>query len=81
MFIIRHNKINKFKLKFAKNVMLRLYAIIDDKLFLSPTDLNKYLSCNHLIYFEIRRFRGETFQEQVSEITMSYLVAQKGTLL
>ena len=43
--------------------MLRLHAIIDDKLFLSPTDLNKYLSCNHLIYFEIRRFRGETFQE------------------
>ena len=81
MFIIRHNKINKFKLKFAKNVMLRLYAIIDDKLFLSPTDLNKYLSCNHLINLEIRRLRGETFQEQVSEITMSYLVAQKRTLL
>ena len=52
--------------------------IIDDKLFLSPTDLNKYLSCNHLINLEIRRLRGETFPEQESEITMSDLVAQKG---
>ena len=52
--------------------------IIDDKLFLSPTDLNKYLSCNHLINLEIRRLRGETFPEQKSEITMSDLVAQKG---
>ena len=51
---------------------------INGQIILSPTDLNKFISCNHLTSYELRELEGENFNLPGEEITMNDLVAERG---
>ena len=51
---------------------------INGQIILSPTDLNKFIFCDHLITYELRKLEGENFDLPDEEITLNDLVAQRG---